>query len=77
MNDFTEEELIKLKNGLEYLPSIAILSSKYLKECNYIIKKIESMIDNYCEHAWENPCCGCSDSACYCTKCNRKIYDNQ
>ena len=52
MNDFTKEELIKLKNGLEYLPDIVNLSKQYFDECETIIKKLNIMIDNYCEHEW-------------------------
>jgi UDP-2,3-diacylglucosamine pyrophosphatase LpxH len=50
MNEFTKEELIALKNGIEYLPERVNLDNKYQEMCNRIISKIKSMIDNYCEH---------------------------
>lgn len=50
MNDLTKEELIKLKNGLEHLPNTVSMSKKYWDECEEIIRKLQSMIDTYCEH---------------------------
>lgn len=48
MNDFTKEELTRILEGVswwldgdQYLPSLAL------------IEKIQSMIDNYCEHHGE------------------------
>ena len=50
MNDLTKDELIKLKNGLEYLPNSVSISKKYWNECEEIIRKLQSMIDSYCDH---------------------------
>ena len=66
MNEFTKDELIKLKNGLEYLPESVNLSSKYLEDCSVILKKLESMIDNYCEHEWHS---GGNRPWLHCIKC--------
>jgi len=52
LNDFTKDELIKLKNGLEYLPNSVGISTKYWNECEEIILKLKTMIDNYCEHTY-------------------------
>lgn len=51
MNDFTKEEL----NDLIYCLNMAdkqdiIMPSD--KKCYFILNKIQSMIDNYCEHEW-------------------------
>ncbi len=48
MNDFTKEELIKLKNCINYLPIST--STQYVADCVVIIQKLNKMIDNYCEH---------------------------
>ena len=40
MNEFTKEELLELKDGLSYLNGFSFS----------IYSKIQSMIDNYCEH---------------------------
>jgi len=53
MNDFTKEELIKLKNGIEYLPNSISISHQYLADCVVIMQKLDGMIDNYCEHDGE------------------------
>jgi len=50
MNDFTKEELITLKNGVEYLSDRTSLSLQYIDKCNTVVKKLIPMIDNYCEH---------------------------
>ncbi len=50
MNDFTKEELITLKNGIEYLPNNVNLSKQYMFNCGVILGKLQEMIDNYCDH---------------------------
>ena len=50
MNDFTKEELIVLKNGIEYLPVHLNLSKQYAEKCKVIFDKLQSMIDDYCDH---------------------------
>lgn len=50
MNDFTKEELVKLKNGIEYLSDRTSLSNQYLKGNIDLAHKIQSLIDNYCDH---------------------------
>ena len=49
MNDFTKEELEYLNSSLHWAtgnPMAAINYDKYSK----LSKKLDSMIDNYCEH---------------------------
>ena len=50
MNDFTKEELSILKNGIQYLSDRTSLSEGYLEAHNALEVKIQSMLDNYCEH---------------------------
>jgi hypothetical protein len=73
MSDFTKEELILLccwsANRFEQV------GDSVAKEENTISlsHKIQDMIINYCDHDWENPCCGCPDSSCLCNKCGIKL----
>lgn len=47
MNDFTKEELKKIKLSLSYeYDRDGLVSTANLKS------RIQSMIDNYCEHEW-------------------------
>lgn len=73
ITDFTKEELVLVKVGIEYLHENMNESRQRLEQYEYLIGKIQSMIDNYCEHEWENPCCGCPDSACLCIKCGKNL----
>lgn len=50
MNDFTKEELFMLRNGIQYLSDRTSLSDGYLSIHNELESKIQSLIDNYCEH---------------------------
>lgn len=50
MNEFTKEDLMKLKCGLEHLPNSLVMGKLYWDDCQKIILKIQSMIDNYCDH---------------------------
>lgn len=67
MNDFTKEEL-------QYFLAI-------MKPFHWLWKgdpleleqKIQSMIDNYCEHEWENICCQCTLDKIWCHKCNKDM----
>jgi len=72
MNDFTKEELEYIRNYIfNGAASISFEKHEVLRN------KIQSMIDNYCEHDWENICCQCTLDKIYCHKCERTIDDNQ
>lgn len=66
MNDFTKEEL-----QIIYANSNPCVSD----EMRPILDKIQSMIDNYCEHEWAYYF-SCDGSDVKCMKCGRKLYDN-
>lgn len=66
VNDFTKEELAMLKNGIQYLSDRTSLSEGYLNAHNALENKLQSLIDNYCEHektirdsAMITACCKC------------------
>lgn len=40
-----------------------------------IMKKLKSMVDNYCDHEWENICCQCTLDKIYCYKCEKDMGD--
>lgn len=56
MNDFTKEELEKLNLTLQ----------GYDFDNTELIKKIQSMIDKYCNHLWTDG----SGNHIYCARCN-------
>lgn len=60
MNDFTKEEL-------EYLFNIVLYQSAENSN-EKVINKIQSLIDNYCEHEEDTHCYA---SVYACTKCGR------
>jgi hypothetical protein len=52
MNDFTKEELQELRDLLE--PES---DWQRLTELQYALRdRIQSLINNYCEHQWQNQC---------------------
>lgn len=63
MNDFTKEELLELIGWADY----CVGSSLCYTETEPLYKKIQSMIDNYCEHDYNEKsvelhakqCCKC------------------
>lgn len=64
MNDFTLEELIEILNGLD---------DYYLLHSGLKIgEKIQSMIDNYCEHQFSFRL---NDSEVHCVKCGRGLNE--
>ncbi len=44
---FTKDELIKLKNGLDYLPQSVNLSLQYYNECVLLMNRIDVMISYF------------------------------
>ncbi len=67
MYDFTKKEL----EGI--LLCIFHGSWMYKSDKHTVINKIQSMIDNYCEHEWENTCCSCPLDRMYCHKCDKNM----
>lgn len=70
MNDFTKEELINLHGVLDsciksYCEPDFIYSLRY---------KIQSLIDNYCEHQLQND--GLKGDIEFCVKCGRFLKMN-
>lgn len=63
MNDFTKEELCQLSAGISKLECFNV----------ELHRKLQSMIDNYCEHDWENTCCACSLDSIYCHKYEKRM----
>lgn len=64
MNDFTKEELENILNGnVELYPHTHI----------DLRNKIQSMIDNHCEHEWELCFSGSIIRGIYCNKCAMKL----
>jgi hypothetical protein len=56
MNDFTKEELIVIEDGIGYV------RHKNIEYRTALLKKIDAMIENYCEH--ENSCEGYNCNQC-------------
>ncbi len=73
MNDFTKDELELIQHKLSYL------TFSEFKGCGSLYLKIQSMIDNYCEHEWR--CFDDQYNTRECMKCNEmrtgEINDNQ
>lgn len=48
------------------------VSKYYASEIN---PHTTNMINNYCEHEWENICCQCTLDKIYCHKCDKSFDD--
>jgi hypothetical protein len=68
MNDFTKEELHEIKKCIEWFDNNRVINF-HIQLCN----KIQSMIDNFCEHEWDNYYNGSINTGIYCNKCNKKL----
>lgn len=65
MSDFTKEEL----NTIKYWCRL---------ESSVFLNKIQSLIDNYCEHELTTGCGVCSGVLdIVCVKCDKKLYENK
>ncbi len=69
MNDFTKEELETIYASVD----IISVELDEFHENERLLNKIQSMIDNYCEHDWENICCQCTLDNIYCYKCEKSF----
>lgn len=64
MNDFTKEELEALTIAIHHLRMLKIQREEFYIGLQ---EKLQSMIDNYCEHDWHKGVHLFNDV--YCTKC--------
>ena len=67
MNDFTKEELIYILEISEKHEPFNMTTHKLFHN------KIQSMLDNYCEHEWDNYYQGPLNTGIYCNKCLKKL----
>lgn len=66
MNDFTKEELIYILKKT----SKGTMPISEIEKHNLLHEKLQSLIDNYCEHEIYYDYDDCAD---YCKKCGKKI----
>ncbi|MGL6123269.1 MAG: hypothetical protein ACRC1W_09685 [Shewanella sp.] len=64
MNDFTKKELEEIKRCLKYI--FNVIGIPYSRSTVELNKKVQSMIENYCQHLLIN----ISEADVYCPKCN-------
>lgn len=76
MNDFTKEELKEIKDGLRLSLEQPHCDSTWAKDTRALKDKIQSMIENYCEHEWKNHCPECNPLNIYCIKCREYLREN-
>lgn len=67
MNDFTKEELADLKDYINYAVSHSY--GPTADKVDTIYNKIQSMIDNYCEHESDGLSYTAYPPQCKCNKC--------
>lgn len=70
MNDFTKEELEDMINWGEIYTEFG--NSWCDKIHRPLINKIQSVIDNYCDHLWAY-CFSSDGSSVKCQKCDRQL----
>lgn len=66
MNEFTLEELYDIHGAV---------TDTLVAMVPHLADKIQSMIDNYCNHQWDNMCCGCEIYHVYCVKCDERLLN--
>jgi len=66
MNDFTKEELALIRTGMRCVVTFVAVKDDYAT-ANNLLNKVQSLIDNYCEHEWCN--------ATYCEKCGKGVLE--
>lgn len=78
MNDFTKEELEELLISLScrFSRQLGYESKEHLLFTHNLENKIQSMIDNYCEHEWAFYFSS-DGSDVKCMKCEKKLDDNK
>jgi hypothetical protein len=71
MNEFTKEELQSIVSSIKSLRIYTEIEN-WEEE---LLDKVQTMIDNYCEHEWENICSGCDLGVICCMKCDKAINE--
>lgn len=71
MNDFTKYELQSILWAIDYV-------RERTNNCGDTMRslqgKLREIINNYCDHEWENFCCGCDPENLICKKCNKDLW---
>ena len=73
MNDFTKEELNIIADALALLIGRCSIMNNLKDVVLHLSERIESMIDNYCEHEWKLTFSGSIIKGIYCQKCAIKL----
>ena len=73
MNDFTKEELQYISDCVDFGLMDKARNDKFID----LDEKIQSMIDNYCEHEWESGCSShdCHAECVWCPKCKKDLIN--
>jgi hypothetical protein len=73
MNDFTKSELaiihLAVMRDMNQFAHILKTSPSMIE----LRDKLEAMLENYCEHDWQNTCCQCSMNSIHCYKCDTRM----
>jgi hypothetical protein len=68
MNDFTKEELIQIYNFIERNKQYSYNDMRF----KIIEEKLQSMIDNYCDHEWQEDLHHLDIELC--SKCGKRTW---
>lgn len=66
MNDFTKEDLHCLHNAIDIQLKTVPMSKLNVQRRRELLEKLQSMIDNYCEHDFEE-----TDSVSFIWRCKK------
>jgi hypothetical protein len=76
VNDFTKEELEDLWCYVR-----EFMGNGYDHPRDHkgyaLMRKIKTMLNDYCEHEWENTCLECNPLNIYCIKCREYLRGNK
>lgn len=75
MNDFTKEELEDIRESLRSYLQQDHCDNGWANGIRTLEDKIQSMIDNYCEHDWQSGCAShdCHAQCVWCPKCKKDL----
>lgn len=77
MNKFTLQELDDIRTVYKTFCNDSENPRKLTLFEESILCKLDDAIINYCEHRWENQCCGCCPSMMICEKCQIQLVQSE
>lgn len=73
MNKLKRDDILNVIEAVNLYPKEIFYDGKNVVELR---DRLRLILNNYCEHKWDNSCCGCTKGI-YCEKCSINLVSEE